>query len=73
MLVKDEVLRMLLGHKGSTVSGQEIADRLSCSRMAVSKAVSQLQDEGVVISTQKGVGYALEKADVLSAARAGEG
>ena len=68
MLVKDEVLRMLLGHKGSTVSGQEIADMLSCSRMAVSKAVSQLQDEGVVISTQKGVGYALEKADVLSAA-----
>ena len=41
MLVKDEVLRMLLGHKGSTVSGQEIADMLSCSRMAVSKAVSQ--------------------------------
>ena len=61
MLVKDEVLRILVSHKRECVSGQEIADSLSCSRMAISKAVSQLQDDGFVISTQKGAGYVLEK------------
>ncbi len=66
MLVKDEVLRVLYARKGECVSGQEIADALSCSRMAVSKSVSLLQDEGCVISTQKGSGYVLERADVLS-------
>ena len=65
MLVKDEVLRILVSHKRECVSGQEIADSLSCSRMAISKAVSQLQDDGFVISTQKGAGYVLEKDDVL--------
>ena len=68
MLVKDEVLQVLLSRKGECVSGQEIADSLSCSRMAVSKAVSQLQDDGFQISTQKGSGYVLDRADVLSPA-----
>ena len=68
MLVKDEVLEMLLRHKGECVSGQDVADSLSCSRMAVSKAVSQLVEEGFTISTLKGSGYVLEKDDVLAPA-----
>ena len=66
MHIKDEVLDILLSRKGERVSGQEIADALSCSRMAVSKSVSQLQEEGFGIDTQKGSGYVLITADVLS-------
>ena len=66
MLIKDEVLGLLLSRKGERVSGQEIADALSCSRMAVSKSVAQLQEEGFDIETQKGSGYVLCHADVLS-------
>ena len=66
MLIKDEVLDLLLSRKGERISGQEIADALSCSRMAVSKSVAQLQEEGFDIETQKGSGYVLSRADVLS-------
>ena len=66
MLIKEEVLDLLLARRGERVSGQEIADRLSCSRMAVSKSVSQLQAEGFGIDTQKGSGYCLTSSDVLS-------
>ena len=66
MLIKDEVLDLLLSRKGERISGQEIADALSCSRMAVSKSVAQLQEEGFDIETQKGSGYVLCRADVLS-------
>ncbi len=66
MLVKDSVLNMLLEHKGECISGQKIADSVQCSRMAVSKAVSQLQEEGFGIATMKGTGYILESDDVLS-------
>ena len=49
------------------VSGQSMADRLSCSRMAVSKSVQSLIAEGYDIKSSKHNGYNLSpSSDVLS-------
>ena len=66
MSVKDGVLSILLESSGKIVSGQEMADRLSCSRMAVSKSVQALSAEGYEIEVSKGNGYSLSVTDVLS-------
>ena len=66
MSVKDGVLSLLLESNGEVVSGQDIADRLSCSRMAVSKSVQSLMAEGYDIRASKHYGYSLVSSDVLS-------
>lgn len=67
MNVKTEVLHYLVDNSNSYVSGVVLADKLSCSRMAVCKAVSSLQAEGYSIDCHKRFGYKLNPGfDVLS-------
>ena len=65
MNVKDELLSILLDEE-SGVSGSELAERIGCSRMAISKSAAGLADEGYKLTVSKGGGYKLEKSDVLS-------
>ena len=69
MSVKDSVLSLLLESNGKMVSGQSMADKLSCSRMAISKSVQTLIREGYDINISKHYGYSLgSSSDVLSQA-----
>ena len=65
MNVKDELITILL-EADSGISGAELAERIGCSRMAISKSAAGLVDEGYSISVSKTGGYRLEKSDVLS-------
>lgn len=68
MSIREELLALLRAHQGSYLSGEEIAEGLSCSRTAVWKAVNALRKEGYDISAVTNRGYALsETSDVLSA------
>ena len=57
MTVKEKVLEIFQNNVGQSVSGQEIADMIGVSRNCVWKAVSQLKDEGYLISSQTKSGY----------------
>lgn len=67
MIVKEKVIKLLDDSKGEYLSGEEIADRLDCTRGAVWKAVKSLQDDGYKISAVTNKGYCLDaSSDVLS-------
>lgn len=69
MAVKNTLIALLEENKGRFISGEEIADKLECSRTAVWKAVNQLRDDGYEINSIKNKGYKLaETSDVLSEA-----
>ncbi|MCF8033536.1 MAG: biotin--[acetyl-CoA-carboxylase] ligase [Desulfarculaceae bacterium] len=53
-----QVLRLLL-QAGGERSGQEMAERLGCTRSAVAKAVSALRDQGLKIEAAPRRGYRL--------------
>ena len=61
-------MRSLLSREGTIVSGQLLAEELSCSRMSVSKAVKELSAEGYAIEAVKGTGYVLQVNDMLTEA-----
>lgn len=66
---KTEILKILRENKGSYVSGQKLCDMLKVSRTAVWKYMSQLKEEGYMISSVSHKGYTLEeepKEDILS-------
>lgn len=65
MNVKDELLSILL-ETDSSISGSELAERIGCSRMAISKSATGLAAEGYKIAVSRSGGYKLEKSDVLS-------
>lgn len=68
MTTKQALLSLLEEQKGSYLSGEEIAERLSVSRTAVWKAVKSLQNEGYEIEAATGRGYCLSvRSDMLSA------
>lgn len=68
MSTKGNVLKALEENKGATVSGEELAGRLSLSRAAVWKAISELRKEGYRIDAITNRGYCLsEDSDLLSA------
>ena len=68
MSLKSEILSILESRRGSPVSGQELADRLSVSRAAVWKAVRGLEADGHRITAATHCGYCLEPAsDLLTA------
>lgn len=68
MAVKTELRKLLMENKGNTLSGEEIAERLGCTRAAVWKAVDQLRREGYEIIAGRNKGYTLaESTDFLSA------
>lgn len=68
MNVKWQLIRILEENKGTYISGEEIAARLSVSRNAVWKAVKALKSEGYEIDAITNKGYCLsEDTDVLNA------
>lgn len=67
MAVKNTLTALLEENKGRFISGEEIAEKLNCSRTAVWKAVNQLKEEGYEIISIKNKGYKLsENSDKLS-------
>ncbi len=59
MKVKDQVLAALEANRGTHLSGEALAGKLSVSRNAVWKAVRQLQEEGHEIQAVTNRGYQL--------------
>lgn len=69
MNTKEKLLSLFENSRGTYISGEEIAERLGCSRAAVWKAVNALRSEGHSISAVTNKGYCLDPAsDVLSQA-----
>ena len=69
MNVREKLIGVFENNRGEFLSGEELADRLGCSRAAVWKAVTALRGEGYAIDAVTGRGYRLaDGTDVLSAA-----
>ena len=67
MSVKVDISAILEQRRGEYVSGQELADRLGCTRGAIWKAVRTLQQQGFGISAVTNKGYCLAPdSDVLN-------
>lgn len=56
---RDRVLAELTVHQGRYISGQELADRLNISRVAIWKHIEILKEQGYDISAVSGRGYQL--------------
>lgn len=66
--VKQKVLKIMEEHRGESISGQEIAEKLSVSRTAISKAVASLKNDGYEIEAKTNSGYVFSKSnDIYSA------
>lgn len=64
---KEQLLALFENNKGTYLSGEEIAEKLSVSRTAVWKAVKGLRNEGYNIDAVTNKGYSLSvKTDILS-------
>lgn len=67
MSVKDKVLKELEEHKGSYISGGELASILGVSRNAIWKSIKTLEKNGYQIDAVSGKGYCLaSQNDILS-------
>lgn len=67
MSVKQELLKYLEENRGTSVSGQELAERLSVSRTAIWKAAKKLREAGYHIDAVNNKGYCLQSDnDILS-------
>ena len=67
MTVKERLVSYLETHKGEYISGEELAEKLNCTRTAVWKAVNGLKESGYQILAVQNRGYMLSKSsDVLS-------
>lgn len=60
MQLKDKVLAVLEENRGKSVSGNKIAVSLNLTRSAIWKAVTQLREDGYIISAVTNRGYCLE-------------
>ena len=58
--MKEKILQILSGRKGSCVSGQEISEKLGVSRTAVWKHIKNMQQQGYPIRSTSGKGYLIE-------------
>lgn len=68
MTVKEYVLQALEENKGSSISGEALAERLGVSRSAIHKAIKALRAEGYQIEAATNKGYCLSpSSDMLSA------
>ncbi len=63
-MTKERVLSILLERKGDMVSGEALAREIGVSRMAVSKAVSALKDDGYPVDVKERKGYSLAPFDL---------
>lgn len=69
MTVKERLLEFFEQNRGIYLSGEEIAEKLDCTRGAVWKAVKSLQENGYNISAVTNKGYCLDSStDILSSA-----
>lgn len=69
MKTKEKLLRLFENDRGRFLSGEELAERLGCSRAAIWKAVTALRNEGYGITAVTNKGYCLDPAsDMLSQA-----
>ena len=69
MNVRQKLIELFENNRNETLSGEELAERLGCSRAAVWKAVKALRSEGYAIDAASGKGYCLApETDVLSTA-----
>lgn len=59
--VKSRLLELLEQNKGKVISGERIAEELSCTRAAVWKAVKSLREEGYEIEAGPNKGYMLSR------------
>lgn len=67
MTTKEKLLELLEKHKGSYLSGEEVAQTLGITRAAVWKAMKALRKEGYSIDAGTNKGYRLsEETDILS-------
>lgn len=67
MSVKDEVLKQLENHKGTYISGGQLAENLGVSRNSIWKAIKSLEKNGYEINAVPNRGYCLEEQnDILS-------
>lgn len=67
MTTKQQLLSILEQQKGETISGQELAERISVSRTSIWKAISTLRKEGYIIEATTNKGYRLStESDLLS-------
>jgi BirA family transcriptional regulator, biotin operon repressor / biotin---[acetyl-CoA-carboxylase] ligase len=57
--MKEALLHMLSVNEGEFVSGQEISDKLNCSRTAIWKHISELRKNGYAIEAVQKRGYRL--------------
>ncbi len=65
MTIKEQILSVLEQNKGKSVSGEQLANMLFCSRNAVWKAVKVLQNEGYAIEAVTKKGYCLSKENTI--------
>ena len=64
-MTKESVLDILLSHSGEVVSGETLAKEIGVTRMAVSKAVSSLKEDGYPIEVRERKGYVLSSFDLF--------
>ena len=65
--MKKKILGMLEAHRGSYISGEDIASEFDVSRAAVWKVIDSLRKEGHMIQSRTNKGYMLESfSDVLT-------
>ena len=64
-MTRESVLDILLSSGGAIVSGEALAREIGVSRMAISKAVSSLKEEGYPISVKERKGYTLSIFDLF--------
>ncbi len=56
-----ELLEILDKHIGNFISGEQIASHFGVSRVAVSKAIAKLREDGYKIESKTNFGYSLDK------------
>ncbi|MCQ2505672.1 MAG: biotin--[acetyl-CoA-carboxylase] ligase [Lachnospiraceae bacterium] len=67
MRIKENILLILEENKGNPISGEEIAEKIGCTRAGVWKAIKQLQNDGYSIDAVSNKGYTLKvSGDILS-------
>lgn len=68
MAIKEQVLQALELNKGTSISGEALANQMNVSRAAIWKAIKSLREEGYEIEAITNKGYCLSSgSDVLSA------
>lgn len=67
MSTRDSILNLLISHKDSYISGEEIAGSLGLSRNAIWKAINELRKSGYTIEATRNKGYMFSSNnDILS-------